>query len=106
MRTRIGGVRLKQNACPISETSGSNAVTDNMDFMTSEITRINTNTSLIAATSPVLKVLMRNHDQYEGNLQLLIPDSDYSSETIENLELPISIGLNALRSENRRRRLE
>ena len=90
MKTRIGGVRLKQNACPISDNSGSSTVTDDMDLVTSEGIRIPTNTSVMAATSPLLKVLMRYHDQYEGKIQLLLPD--YSSETIENFREFLHLG--------------
>ena len=82
MKTRISnGVRLKHNACPMSKSSGSRVVTDDMNLVTSDGIMIPTNTSLMAATSPVLKAALRYHDHFEDKIQLLIPD--YSTETIE-----------------------
>ena len=52
-----------------------------MNLVTSDGIMIPTNTSLMAATSPVLKAALRYHDHFEDKIQLLIPD--YSTETIE-----------------------
>ena len=87
VKTRISnGVRLKHNACPMSKSSGSRLVTD----VTSDGTMIPTNTSLMAATSPVLKAALRYHDHFEDKIQLLLPD--YSTETIETFLEMLHLG--------------
>ena len=75
-------MRLKQDARPLSESSYSSVVTNDMIIVSAEGIHIPTNTSVMAAASPVLKDILRyNHDHYEENTKLLI--QDYSTETVE-----------------------
>ena len=86
IKTKIGGVRLKTNACPLSESSNHSLVTNDMILVTTEGTHIPTNTVMLAAISPFLKdILQYNHDHYEEETKLII---DYPTETVESfLEL-------------------
>ena len=79
-------MRLKTNACPLSESSNHSLVTNDMLLVTAEGTHIPTNTSMLAAISPVLKDILRyNHDHYEEETKLIV---DYPTETVESfLEL-------------------
>ena len=82
IETKTGGVRLKLNACPLSKSSASRLVTNDMMLVTSESIHLPTNTSLMAAVSPVLRNILRyNHQHYEEETKLLI--QDYSTETVE-----------------------
>ena len=82
IRTKIGGVRLKPNACPLSTSSNPNVVTNDMILVSGQGIHIPTNTSLMAAISPIMKdILYYNHEHYEENTKMLL--QDYSTETIE-----------------------
>ena len=82
IKTKIGGVRLKQNACPLSPSSNPSVVTNDMIIVSGQGSHIPTNTSLMAAISPVMKdILNYNHEHYEENTKMLL--QDYSTETIE-----------------------
>lgn len=82
IKTKTGGVRLKTNACPLSKSSVSKEVTNDMLLVSAEGIHIPTNTSLMAGISPVLKIILRyNHDHFEEDTKLLI--QDYSTETVE-----------------------
>ena len=73
---------MKTNACPVSKSSVSRVVTNDMMLVSSEGIQVPTNTSLMAAISPVLTNILRyNHDHYEEETKLLI--KDYSTETVE-----------------------
>ena len=84
--TTRNGVKLKENSCPVNSTSGSNVIDDLDLVVTSDRILISTNSSLMAATSPLLKDVLRSHDHFEENTKILLPD--YSHETLETyLEL-------------------
>ena len=80
-------MRLKKDARPLSESSYSSLVTNDMIIVSEEGINIPTNTSALAAISPVLKDILRyNHDHYEEDTKLLF--QDFSTETVESfLEL-------------------
>ena len=73
---------MKTNACPLSKSSVSKVVTNDMILVSAEGIHIPTNTSLMAGISPFLKLILRyNHDHFEEDTKLLI--QDYSTETVE-----------------------
>ena len=82
IKTKIGGVRLKPNACPLSSSSNPSVVTNDMILVSGQGIHIPTNTSLMAAISPLMKdILNYNHEHYEEKTKMLL--QDYSTETIE-----------------------
>ena len=73
---------MKPNACPLSKSSASRLVTNDMMIVTSESVHLPTNFSVMAAISPVLRNIFRyNHVHNDEETKLLI--QDYSTETVE-----------------------